>query len=340
MKNRLIHFVFAIFFLIGCTNREGEIIDLINSIKKQNDDLKAQITALKKTTDSALVAVLKVNSLQVTTDKKIDLIQSDLKSLLTQIASLTTQMTSVNADLVTLKAKIDVLQATCAELVAQIATLTPGGNLKNGLVAYYPFNGNANDVSGSSNNGTVYGAQLTTDRFGNSNKSYNFNGTSDYIVAKTPSINNILSISFWVNEIDQKVTSSSVNPRYISAEICNGGFAIWKNILDSPKGLNFTTNRGGKDYFSNLITNKNTWQLITIVFNGNICFFYINDKLVGNLNGTSTIEKGENLFIAKSGCSNIGISDFFSGKIDDIGVWNRALTAEEIKFLYENDFKP
>ena len=212
--------------------------------------------------------------------------------------------------------------------------------IKNGLVAYYPFNGNANDASGSSNNGTVYGAQLTTDRFGNSNKSYNFNGTSDYIVAKTPSINNILSVSFWVNEIDQKVTSNSINPRYISAETCNGGFAIWKNILDSPKGLSFTTNRGGNDYFSNLITNKNTWQLITIVFNGNTCLFYINDKLVGTLNGTSTIQKGENLFIAKSGCSFSGISDFFSGKIDDVGIWNRVLTAEEIKFLYDNDFKP
>ena len=128
MKHRLIPFVFAIFFLIGCTNRDGEIIDLINSVKKQNDDLKAQITALKKTTDSALVAVLKVNSLQSATDKKIDLIQVDLKSLLTQISSLTTQMTSANADLVTLKTKIDALQVKCAELVAQISNLNSSNN--------------------------------------------------------------------------------------------------------------------------------------------------------------------------------------------------------------------
>jgi len=110
-------------FLVSCTNRDGEIIDLINSVKKQNDDLKAQITALKKTTDSALVAVLKVNSLQTVIDKKIDLIQIDLKSLLTQIASLSVQMTSANADLVSLKTKIDALQVKCAELVAQIALL-------------------------------------------------------------------------------------------------------------------------------------------------------------------------------------------------------------------------
>ena len=51
----------------------------------------------------------------------------------------------------------------------------------NGLVAYYPFNGSANDESGNGYNGTVNGATLTTDRFGNSNKAYAFNGTSSWI---------------------------------------------------------------------------------------------------------------------------------------------------------------
>jgi prefoldin subunit 5 len=109
--------------LFSCTNRDGEIIDLINSVKKQNEDLKAQITALKKTTDSALVAVLKVNSNQIATDKKIDLIQADLKALLAQIASLNTQMSALNADIGSLKTKIDLLQTKCADLVAQIAAL-------------------------------------------------------------------------------------------------------------------------------------------------------------------------------------------------------------------------
>ena len=44
--------------------------------------------------------------------------------------------------------------------------------LKEGLVAYYPFNGNANDYSGNGHNGTVTGATLTTDRFGNPNSAY------------------------------------------------------------------------------------------------------------------------------------------------------------------------
>lgn len=123
MKKLATCFFFAFVLLASCTNRDGEILDFINLIKKQNDDLKSQITALKKTTDSALVAVLKVNSNQIATDKKVELIQSDLKILLTQIASLTAQMSIENADLLTLKSKIDVLQAKCIELVAQIALL-------------------------------------------------------------------------------------------------------------------------------------------------------------------------------------------------------------------------
>jgi uncharacterized protein (TIGR02145 family) len=123
MKKPLVIAFLTFISIVACTNRDGEIIDLINSVKKQNDELKAQVSALKKTTDSALVAVLKVSSLQASSDKRIDLIQTDLKSLLTQIASLTIQMTAANTDLVTLKAKIDVLQAKCAELVAQISLL-------------------------------------------------------------------------------------------------------------------------------------------------------------------------------------------------------------------------
>ena len=51
-------------------------------------------------------------------------------------------------------------------------------DLKKGLVAYYPFSGNANDKSGNGNNGTVYGASLTTDRNGELNRAYSFNGES------------------------------------------------------------------------------------------------------------------------------------------------------------------
>ena len=85
-------------------------------------------------------------------------------------------------------------------ITMMIATTIQAQIPTNGLVAYYPFSGNANDSSGNGNNGTVYGATLTTDRFGNANSAYSFDGVSNYInIANSilPSTSTSLSISLW-----------------------------------------------------------------------------------------------------------------------------------------------
>jgi hypothetical protein len=60
--------------------------------------------------------------------------------------------------------------------------------LNDGLVAYYPFNGNANDASGNGHHGTVHGATLTEDRLRNQNSAYNFDGVDDYIISRNINI--------------------------------------------------------------------------------------------------------------------------------------------------------
>ena len=72
-------------------------------------------------------------------------------------------------------------------------------NLKNGLVACYPFNANAKDESGNGNNGTVNGATLTTDRFGKVSSAYDFNGNSNYIDIPSNNLQNpTFSYSAWI----------------------------------------------------------------------------------------------------------------------------------------------
>src|SRR5688572_11119992 len=74
-------------------------------------------------------------------------------------------------------------------------------NLTLGLKAYYPFSGNANDVSGNNNNPVFSNAILTADRLGNPNSAYHFNGTSTYMrIPNSASLNmtNHMSISLWV----------------------------------------------------------------------------------------------------------------------------------------------
>ena len=74
-------------------------------------------------------------------------------------------------------------------------------NLSAGLVAYYPFNGNANDESGNNNNPVFNNATLTADRFGNPNSAYHFNGINTYMmIPNQPGINmnNQITLSVWV----------------------------------------------------------------------------------------------------------------------------------------------
>ena len=88
-----------------------------------------------------------------------------------------------------------VIIVTSNSLQSQIPT--------NGLVGYWPFSGNANDSSGNNLNGTVNGAVLTEDRFGNSSSAFNFDGIDDYILVNDDDLlsfpNNEFTFSFWVN---------------------------------------------------------------------------------------------------------------------------------------------
>ena len=82
--------------------------------------------------------------------------------------------------------------------------------LSNGLIAHYPFNGNANDISGNNYHGTVVGTTPTTNRFGIVNSAYSFDGVNNYIqvLRNWSIINSNFSISIWFNKLNQATTSS------------------------------------------------------------------------------------------------------------------------------------
>ncbi len=74
-------------------------------------------------------------------------------------------------------------------LLLNLSSILAQVNLDSGLVAFYPFNSNANDESGNNNHGVVNGPILTTDRNGNDSSAFEFDGTSNYIsVANSPSL--------------------------------------------------------------------------------------------------------------------------------------------------------
>ncbi|MCX6172840.1 MAG: T9SS type A sorting domain-containing protein [Flavobacterium sp.] len=216
------------------------------------------------------------------------------------------------------------------------------GNLEVGLVGYWPFCGNANDESGNGLNGVVNGATLTTDRFGNSNSAYVFDGVNDYI--STSYIgelgSNSRSISFWYNSFSNN-TDETVFTDY-GRNNCGEGFACTL----------FPSNKPGVDntcsYIkSNSMTSVNNWNYYTVTYNSSDspfiynCKLYINGVLqtssqsstlynINTLNGVNMVFGASRLFDTNSG-------QFFNGKLDDIGIWNRALTEQEISQLFNQN---
>ena len=76
----------------------------------------------------------------------------------------------------------------------------------NGLVGWWPFNGNANDESGNGNHGTVNGATLAVDRNGNANSAYSFDGNSGITIPHSTSLNigSSCTFSFWLKNLQKK----------------------------------------------------------------------------------------------------------------------------------------
>jgi hypothetical protein len=218
-----------------------------------------------------------------------------------------------------------------------------------GLVAYYPFNGNANDVSGTGNNGTINGATLTADRFGNANNAFSFNGNSNYIlVANSASLNSAnKTISVWANFAIEPTNSSagsmSLISKWYQVTNCNNQFND-AFILTVGKLSNQTKFIGSTNLYSQSTLSTNN-QLATNVWY-NIVFthdattggkIYVNGILVSynDIGGNICTNQNNLIFGADSNQGNL--FRFFNGKIDDIGIWNRALTQDEISNLYYTD---
>jgi hypothetical protein len=154
---------------------------------------------------------------------------------------------------------------------------------KDGLVGYWPFNGNANDESGNGNHGTVNGATLTSDRNGVANSAYSFDGTSNYINSNVKNINGTsfsLSVWFWVDDKGfmggnhrTLFGSRTSGSDFLGVGFHNDGFHNEPFIyFDLP-----TTQRCKIEY--NLPTDK-IWHNIIVTLDENNQTIYIDGKKV------------------------------------------------------------
>jgi hypothetical protein len=203
-------------------------------------------------------------------------------------------------------------------------------SLNKDLVAYYPFDDNANDESGNNHHGIVHGATLTTDRFGNENSAYSFNGVDTYIdLANTDTLNMFsgFTLTAWVNFTDNNYNGGSI-----------GGSIVSKHINYYPNGFTMSvynsnvylaTNNSSYFISTSETYNDGTWHLFTGVYNGTSLSIYVDGVL--KVSDSASYTTGNDMNIRIGADSELS---FFNGKIDDVRIWDRALSKNEILSLY------
>ena len=205
----------------------------------------------------------------------------------------------------------------------------------NGLVGWWPFDGGALDMSSNGNNGSVNSnAILTTDRYGNPNSAYYFDGTdnSDIDIPTSTNLNitNDITISFWIFP-----NSNNGEKHIIDRDLC--GFDNDWRILQLNNFIHWSTGVSGSDQYVSVSLIPNQWNFVVAKRDGNLFTLSINDSFSSpsqmTLNNSSFVNNSLPIYFGDAVCNSSSQNNFL-GKLDDIGIWNRALNQQEIIELY------
>jgi uncharacterized protein (TIGR02145 family) len=207
---------------------------------------------------------------------------------------------------------------------AQLPSYVP----TDGLVGYWPFNGNAEDESGNGNDGVVNGAVLNQDRFGNDSSAYLFDGIDDFIGIPDLGSKNEFTFSSWVNYKDTSNNAVSIFGNF------GGGWGAGQFHLHGGPFVELAV-WGDFPYLSSfpIDLKPNTWHHVLFTFKKDVeTSLFLDGKKVGSNSSRFNI----NFTNMRIGSEFTG--RYWNGSLDDIAIWNRALTPEEIEKLF-NDSK-
>jgi hypothetical protein len=225
-------------------------------------------------------------------------------------------------------------------LCMSLQALCPGfthADIVTGLMARYPFTGNANDVSVNANHGTpIGGTVLTTDRFGTPNSAYQFNGLDSYIqVPNSASLNSpttAMTQAAWISIAGPSQVGSGFDPIIMKSVTSENGFMYRMNATTTYFGAAFN------DWNTHLSAGQaiplNEWHHVAIVFNGTTIRFFFDGALVGTQPMALTIAPDTRPLTI--GGDFPGAPEYFNGKIDDVALYSRALTDQDILELYSS----
>jgi len=228
-------------------------------------------------------------------------------------------------------------------------------SLKVGLIAYYTFDNTGADSSGNKNDGTVYDINSATDRFGNTNGAYYFNGTSSYIsVPDNQSLrlnNTDFTLNAWIktNAYGSLYAENILGKRLTGAN--NGWiFGILGDAVSPTGVIDFGPGGGAINSFGTTVVTLNQWHMLTIVYTLSKLQMdmYIDGAKIGTVTGSynSGVFSSSSTGVISPKASEtalmyIGRDDpsqpegyFFNGSMDDIRMYSRAISKDQIQQLF------
>jgi hypothetical protein len=214
-------------------------------------------------------------------------------------------------------------------------------NLQYGLVGYYPFNRNADDWSGNGNHGIIYGAMPTYDRFGNPYSCFTYDG-DDYIeISSSPTLNPVdqLTIAIWVKVGN---LTNRYTPILHKGGEYQSGFGNREYIMYiESSGPMYTEATGitGQTFTGAVVPLNETWFFYVAVIdrlNHNFKIYLDGIKITEfQDNNNSFMNNNKPIKLASWDEVNPQYAPFFIGCIDDLRIYNRPLTNDEIQALYD-----
>lgn len=226
--------------------------------------------------------------------------------------------------------------------------------VNNGLVAYFPFNGNSQDESGYGNHTIFNNATLTSDRYNQPGKAYLFNGVNNYMrVANSGSLNpdrlSMVAIvkvnGFYqgkchgnviINKGDDDVTMVDKFRLRFDDNVYTNGQNCNNSVVDSVHQVfygDFGGNSGISLPYNGPYIEKGKWYCVAYTFDGSIGKLYVNGVMVSSRPAGSGVYQPstDDLFIGKL---NDGLFPYwFNGVMDEIRIYNRAISQEEVTAL-------
>ncbi|MCW3462993.1 LamG domain-containing protein [Chitinophaga nivalis] len=225
------------------------------------------------------------------------------------------------------------------------------GNLNGGLIAYWPLDGcvNTNDVSGNGHHGTPNNTTLTTDRFGTANGAFYFNGTNSYIDVEDDVdlrlTNTDFTLSAWV-KLDSYNAASGSHILTKRSDNPYGYIFSVRGSTTAVPGVSFFGPGGNYiNAFGTKVITTGSWHLVTAVYRlgQRQLSLYVDGILDNTSAGLSPLDAPEaaKLYIGRDEITSSSTNGaFFHGALDDIRIYNRALTGGEIQELYGKTIAP